>query len=54
MPGRDEKWREETIRATSEEQFRQEFETEFLVGEKDREINRLREEFYKEKESLIE
>lgn len=30
VPGRDEKWREETIRATSEEQFRQEFETEFL------------------------
>ena len=30
VPGRDDKWREETIRATSEEQFRQEFETEFL------------------------
>lgn len=30
VPGRDAKWREETIRATSEEQFRQEFETEFL------------------------
>jgi hypothetical protein len=30
VPGRDEKWREETIRNTSEEQFRQEFETEFL------------------------
>ena len=26
VPGRDEKWREETIRNTSEEQFRQEFE----------------------------
>lgn len=30
IPGRDEKWKEETIRNTSEEQFRQEFETEFL------------------------
>ena len=30
VPGRDEKWREETIRNTSEEQFRQEFETEFI------------------------
>jgi hypothetical protein len=30
VPGRDAKWREETIRNTSEEQFRQEFETEFL------------------------
>jgi len=30
VPGRDEKWKEETIRATSEIQFRQEFETEFL------------------------
>lgn len=30
VPGRDEKWREETIRNTSEEQFRQEFECEFL------------------------
>jgi len=30
VPGRDQKWREETIRNTSEEQFRQEFETEFL------------------------
>lgn len=30
VPGRDEKWREETIRNTSEEQFAQEFETEFL------------------------
>ena len=29
-PGRDDKWREQTIRNTSEEQFRQEFETEFL------------------------
>ena len=30
VPGRDKKWREETIRATSDEQFRQEFECEFL------------------------
>lgn len=30
VPGRDEKWKEETIRNTSERQFRQEFETEFL------------------------
>jgi hypothetical protein len=30
VPGRDAKWREETIRNTSEEQFRQEFECEFL------------------------
>jgi len=30
VPGRDEKWREQTIRNTSEEQFKQEFETEFL------------------------
>jgi hypothetical protein len=30
VPGRDDKWREETIRNTSEEQFRQEFECEFL------------------------
>lgn len=30
VPGRDEKWREETIRNTSAEQFQQEFETEFL------------------------
>ena len=30
VPGRDMAWREEIIRATSEEQFRQEFETEFL------------------------
>lgn len=29
-PGRDDKWREQTIRNTSEEQFKQEFETEFL------------------------
>jgi hypothetical protein len=29
-PGRDEKWKEETIRNTSEEQFRQEFSAEFL------------------------
>jgi len=27
VPGRDEKWKEETIRNTSEEQFRQEFES---------------------------
>jgi hypothetical protein len=26
VPGRDAKWRDETIRNTSEEQFRQEFE----------------------------
>ena len=30
VPGRDEKWKEETIRNTSEEQFRQEFDCEFL------------------------
>jgi hypothetical protein len=30
VPGRDEKWKEETIRNTSPEQFKQEFETEFL------------------------
>jgi hypothetical protein len=30
VPGRDEAWKEETIRNTSEEQFRQEFETEFI------------------------
>ena len=30
VPGRDEKWKEETIRNTSVEQFRQEFETEFI------------------------
>jgi hypothetical protein len=30
VPGRDEDWKEETIRNTSEYQFRQEFETEFL------------------------
>ena len=30
VPGRDDKWRDETIANTSEEQFRQEFETEFL------------------------
>jgi Terminase large subunit, T4likevirus-type, N-terminal/Terminase RNaseH-like domain len=30
MPGRDWKWRENMIKNTSEEQFRQEFETEFL------------------------
>jgi len=30
VPGRDEAWKEQTIRNTSEEQFRQEFETEFL------------------------
>jgi hypothetical protein len=30
VPGRDLIWKEETIRNTSEEQFRQEFETEFI------------------------
>lgn len=30
VPGRDIAWKEETIRNTSEEQFRQEFETEFI------------------------
>ena len=30
VPGRDDVWKEETIRNTSEHQFRQEFETEFL------------------------
>ena len=30
VPGRNEKWKEETIRNTSEEQFRQEFEVEFI------------------------
>jgi hypothetical protein len=30
VPGRDARWRDETIRNTSEEQFRQEFETEFI------------------------
>jgi len=30
VPGRDQEWREETIRNTSERQFQQEFETEFL------------------------
>lgn len=30
VPGRDEKWKNETIRNTSEEQFRVEFETEFV------------------------
>ena len=30
VPGRDAKWKEETIRNTSEEQFRQEFEVEFI------------------------
>jgi len=30
VPGRDEKWKEETIRNTSQRQFAQEFETEFL------------------------
>jgi hypothetical protein len=30
VPGRDQKWKEETIRNTSEEQFQQEFNTEFL------------------------
>ena len=30
VPGRDEAWKEQTIKNTSEEQFRQEFECEFL------------------------
>ena len=30
VPGRDDAWKEETIRNTSERQFQQEFETEFL------------------------
>lgn len=30
VPGRDQAWKDETIRNTSEEQFRQEFETEFI------------------------
>ena len=30
VPGRDEEWKENTIRNTSVEQFRQEFETEFI------------------------
>ena len=30
VPGRDQAWKEETIKNTSEEQFRQEFETEFI------------------------
>ena len=30
VPGRDEEWKEKTIRNTSVEQFRQEFETEFI------------------------
>lgn len=30
VPGRDAKWKEQTIKNTSEQQFRQEFETEFL------------------------
>ena len=30
VPGRDEKWKEQTIKNTSEEQFRQEFDGEFL------------------------
>ena len=30
VPGRDQAWRDETIRNTSERQFQQEFETEFL------------------------
>lgn len=32
VPGRDEKWREETIGRTSERQFMQEFENKFLGG----------------------
>lgn len=30
VPGRDEKWKEQTIRNTSQEQFEQEFQTEFI------------------------
>lgn len=30
VPGRDEKWREETIKNTSEQQFREEFDCEFI------------------------
>ncbi|OUV92340.1 MAG: terminase [Puniceicoccaceae bacterium TMED149] len=30
VPGRDEKWRDQTIKNTSEEQFRQEFDCEFI------------------------
>ena len=30
VPGRDEKWKEETIKNTSQEQFNREFECEFL------------------------
>jgi hypothetical protein len=30
VPGRDDEWREKTIANTSEDQFRQEFEAEFL------------------------
>lgn len=30
IPGRDEAWKQQTIRNTSEEQFKQEFETEFV------------------------
>ena len=30
VPGRDDKWKEETIKNTSEDQFRQEFECEFI------------------------
>ena len=30
IPGRDEKWKKETIANTSEQQFRTEFECEFL------------------------
>ena len=30
VPGRDEKWKDQTIRNTSEDQFRVEFETEFI------------------------
>ena len=30
VPGRDDKWKEETIRNTSEDQFRQEFECQFI------------------------
>ena len=38
VPGRDEKWKEETIKNTSVEQFRQEFETQF-IGSDDTLIN---------------
>ena len=34
VPGRDQKWKEETIANTSEDQFRKEFETEFVGSSK--------------------